>query len=103
MPRFSPSYELVVEATDGRLLDGASLLGASSSAATTTITPAAGGRGGRPARPPTASTAAPHRARAALALSATAFFRADGTLDREAVRAAVARAGAELESRRKTS
>ena len=42
-------------------------------------------------------------ARAALALSATAFFRADGTLDREAVRAAVARAGAELESRRKTS
>ena len=89
MPRFSPAYELVVEATDGRLLDGASLFGS-------------GAPPPRAARS-TAAASTPHRARASLALSATSFFRSDGTLDREAVRATVARAGSELESRCKTS
>lgn len=96
MPRFSPDYELVLEATDGRLLDGATLFGGS--AAATTAAAAATSARRRPA-----GQAPSHRARASLALSATAFFRTDGTLDRVAVKAAAARAGAELESRRKTS
>jgi hypothetical protein len=95
MPRFSPDYELVLESTDGRLLDGATLLGGSGATATTASTTTASAR-----RPPASPQ---HRARTSLALSVTAFFRSDGTLDKEAVNAAAARAGAELESRRKTS
>jgi hypothetical protein len=100
MPRFSPEYELVVEATDGSLLGGGSGGGGGG-----------GGGGGAAAPPPPRASSAPpsrprsaaHPARVTLALSATAFFRADGTLDRDAVAAAAARALAELDSRRKTS
>jgi hypothetical protein len=93
MPRFSPDYELVVEATDGSLLRGRGSGGGGASSGR-----AAGGA----ARPRSAAASA-HPARVTLALSATSFFRADGGLDREAVAAAAGRALADLDSRRKTS